>query len=464
MPRPIKLYDTMTRQVREVLPLKDEEFRIYACGPTVYDYPHIGNLRAFIAVDLLHRTLKHFGWKVRLIMNLTDVDDKTIKGSRREGIPLKDYTTKYAEIFFSDLKALNILPATHYPRATDHIPQMVELIKKLLDKGVAYESDDGVYFSVSKFPDYGKLSRVKERQLVVGASGRVSSDEYSKDSVYDFALWKKWKEEDGEVWWETPFGKGRPGWHIECSVMSTHYLDAPLDIHAGGEDLIFPHHENEIAQYEAATGKKFCNHWFHISHLLVNGEKMSKSLGNFYTLKDLVERGFSPRSIRYVLLSTHYRKPLDFTFKKVRQADVSLRKLDEFTARMWRAEREGGEGGSEELVDKFKSEFDDALADDLNISSALGTVFELVNAVSSMKPVPKGVARKSLEFMKYADEVLGVVRFPRELSDEEMKMVQEREKARREKDFETADKIRSELASKGIYLIDTPEGTVWVVE
>ncbi|MEM7819165.1 MAG: cysteine--tRNA ligase, partial [Candidatus Aenigmatarchaeota archaeon] len=290
----LKLFNTLTRKKEVFKPIKKNEVRMYTCGPTVYDFAHIGNFRTYVWQDILKRWLLFKGFKVKHVMNLTDIDDKTIKGAREQGISLREFTEKYIKAFFEDSKTLNLLPADVYPRATEHIREIVELIKILIEKGYAYKGEDGsIYYDISKFKDYGKLSKLKIKELKAGA--RVKSDSYTKEEAYDFALWKAWDPEDGEVFFETEIGKGRPGWHIECSAMSMKYLGETFDIHTGGVDLIFPHHENEIAQSEAATGKKFVNYWLHAEHLIVEGRKMSKSLGNFYTLRDLLAKGYDPR-------------------------------------------------------------------------------------------------------------------------------------------------------------------------
>ena len=322
----IRFYNTLSGQIEEFIPLEPGQVKMYTCGPTVYDYAHIGNFRAYVFEDLLKRFLLAMGFKVTHVMNITDVDDKTIRGAKAKNLSLEEYTKIYTEAFFEDIDTLKILRADYYPRATQHIPDVVKMIKGLMARGYAYEKDGSIYFDVSKFPNYGQLAKIKISELKTGV--RIDADEYSKDSVQDFALWKKRKE--GEPYWETELGPGRPGWHIECSVMSTKYLGETFDIHCGGVDNIFPHHENEIAQSEAYTGKKFVNYWLHCHHLIVEGEKMSKSKGNFYTLRDLTSRGVDPLDLRYLLLATHYRKMLNFTFDGLRQAGAARRRLYDF--------------------------------------------------------------------------------------------------------------------------------------
>ena len=329
----IYFFNTLTRKKEVFKPLDEGKVKIYTCGPTVYDFAHIGNFRAFLFEDLLKRWLIQRGFKVTHVMNLTDIDDKTIKGSQTQKVPLRQFTEFYVKAFFEDIKALNIQPADVYPKATDHIPEMVALIKTLMAKGIAYKGEDGsIYYAISKFPDYGKLSKIKPAELKAGA--RVSQDEYTKEEAQDFAVWKAWTLEDGDVFWETELGKGRPGWHIECTAMSLRYLGETLDIHAGGVDLIFPHHENEIAQSESLTGKLFSRFWLHAEFLMVEGQKMSKSLGNYYTLRDLVAKGHAPEAIRYLLASVPYRKSLNFTMDGLKAAAVAIDRLRNFKLRL----------------------------------------------------------------------------------------------------------------------------------
>ena len=330
---PFQIYNTLTRCVEEFVPLQPPQVRLYTCGPTVYDFAHIGNFRAYVFEDLLRRTLRFRGFQVTQVMNLTDVDDKTIRGAQAAKVALGDYTRRYTDAFFEDLRALAIEPAEHYPAATAHIPEMIALIETLFQKGYAYRSEDGsVYFSIAKFKDYGKLAHLDLTGLKPGA--RIAQDEYQKENAADFALWKAWQSEDGDVAWDSPWGRGRPGWHIECSAMSMKYLGASFDLHTGGVDNIFPHHEDELAQSEAATGRPFVKYWMHCAHLVVDGRKMSKSLGNFFTLRDILRRGYSGREIRYALMAVHYRQALNFTFEVLDAARGALARLDEFAERM----------------------------------------------------------------------------------------------------------------------------------
>ncbi len=461
---PLKLYNTLIRKKEIFKPIKDKIVNIYSCGPTTYDYAHIGNFRAYICSDILKRYLKYKGFKVKHVMNITDVDDKTIKGANQQKISLKDYTKKYEKAFFEDIEALNIDKADVFPKATEHLKEMIDLVKKLLKNGIAYKSEDGsVYYDISKFKDYGKLSHTKIKELKEGA--RVKQDSYEKESANDFALWKAYHEEDGNIFWQTEIGKGRPGWHIECSAMSMKYLGSHFDIHAGGVDLIFPHHENEIAQSEAFTGKKFVNYWFHNEHLLVDGRKMSKSLGNYYTLRDLLTKNYNPKAIRYLLLSTHYRQQLNFTEESVKAAENSIQRLNDFMIKLKEIKSRIDNKNIETLIQKTKKEFEKAMDDDLNISIALSNVFEFVKETNTLmmeNKIGKNDSKKIIKLIDNLDKVLGVLEEKEEkLSQELKKLIDEREKARKEKDYEKADKIRQQLREKGIILEDTKEGVRW---
>ncbi len=461
----IKLFNTLTRQKEEFTPIESGKVGLYTCGPTVYDYAHIGNFRAFVFEDLLKRWLQHRGYSVKHVMNLTDVDDKTIKNSQKAGKPLREYTDFYANAFFEDIKALNIEPATVFPRATDHVPEMVQIIKTLLQKGVAYCADDGsVYFAVCKFPDYGKLSHIKTAELKSGA--RVSQDEYAKEEAQDFALWKAYCAQDGDVFWETELGKGRPGWHIECSAMSMKYLGETFDIHCGGVDNMFPHHENEIAQSEASSGKPFVHVWMHNEHLLVEGKKMAKSLGNFYTLRDLLAKGLDPLAIRYLLLSTHYRQQFNFTFEALDAAKKAIERLATLQRRLQDA---AGKGGSEELQQLMKNVqtcFGDAMDDDLNVSVALASLFDFVRDINNLldaNALTEDEAAKVASLIEDFDKVLGVIPKPTQetLPAEAQDLIKKREDARKAKDWKTADAARAQLKDMGIILEDTAQGVRW---
>jgi cysteinyl-tRNA synthetase len=456
------LYNTMSRSKEELKPITPGTVKIYSCGPTVYNFVHIGNLRAFVCADILRRWLKYRGFKVTQVMNLTDVDDKTIKGSRKEGLTLKAFTEKYAKAFFDDIRRLNIEPVEVYPKATEHIPQMVAIVEKLLKKGTAYKSEDGsIYYSIAKFPDYGKLAHLDLGGLKAGA--RVKQDSYEKQNVSDFALWKAWDPEDGDVFWETPIGKGRPGWHIECSAMSMKYLGETFDIHTGGIDLVFPHHQNEIAQSEGATGKTFVKYWVHNEHLMVEGQKMSKSLGNFYTLRDLLDKGLSPKSIRWVLMSTHYRRSLDFNFKDVEAANNTLSNLQDFLTKLKDADGKGA--NLQPLLDKTQQGFESCMDDDLNISEALAAMFDFVHEVNKLLAegkVCKADGQKAFDLLMKFDTVLGVLAQEKmEISKDIEAKIKAREEARKKKDWKLSDKIRDELRMQGIILEDTEKGVRW---
>ena len=457
----LRFFDTMTRTKEVFKPLEPGKVGLYTCGPTIYNYAHIGNFRAYIFEDLLRRYLEYRGYAVKHIMNLTDVEDKLIRTCRETGEKLTDITAKYAQAFFQDLDALGIRRADAYPAATDHIPEMIQIIKQLRDKGHTYESEGSIYFKLNSFPEYGRLSHMDLEQLRDGASGRVDNDEYESDTARDFALWKQWVEDDGDVYWETELGKGRPGWHIECSAMSMKYLGESFDIHCGGVDNIFPHHENEIAQSQCATGKQFSKYWLHCAHLVVENKKMSKSLGNFYTLRDLAEKGIDLIAVRWVLLATHYRQPNNFSFEAIEAANQSLRRIRDFQIRL--AET-GGEGDSlEKECAACEERFTAALDDDLNISGGLAAVFDFVRAVNSKidaAQVGETGAANAAALLDRLDAVTGLFAMPEESGPPKtiLDLVQARQQARREKDFTRADEIRDNLADEGWLLEDTPDG------
>ncbi len=481
MKKKLFLYNTLTRKKEEFKPeykfLKDK-VGFYSCGPTVYNFAHIGNLRSFVAADLLKRTLEYFGYKVLHVMNITDVDDKTIKGSMEEGVSLKEFTEKYTEFFIEDLKSLSIKLPDIMPKATEHINEMVVMIEKMLDKGYAYKTEDGIYFSIKKFKKYGNLAHLNLKTLKSGASNRVLSDEYDKENPQDFALWKFYTEKDGDVFWNTTIGKGRPGWHIECSAMSTKYLGETFDLHSGGVDLIFPHHTNEIAQSESVCEKcslndNFVNYWFHIEHLLVDGRKMSKSLGNFYTLRDIIGKGFNPLALRLLLISTHYRQHLNFTFKLLEDKEKELLSYTEFYLYLKQLleKKDNNIFGSVNVVEEINSVvsfFDDSLSDDLNVSKALSYVNKLMNLVYKFKGKEFSESFLDEESVKKAYDVFlnfdSIFRFIDynllSLTDEEKKLVEERDLARKNKDYKRADEIRELLKERGVLLKDTKEGTI----
>ncbi len=470
----------MARSIEELNPIKDSLFRIYSCGPTIYNFAHIGNLRYFIFVDVLRKTLKHFGYKVKHVMNLTDVDDKTIRYSRQNRLPLKEYTKQYEKYFFEDLERLNIEPVEYYPRATETIPEIIKFIEKIIENKHAYVTNGNVYFDISTFKDYGKLANLDLSNLKENAQGRLD-DEYDKDDPRDFALWKAYTLEDGDVFWESPWGKGRPGWHIECSVMSSKYLTdmfkdgtinpdkfETIDIHTGAVDLIFPHHTNEIAQTESVTKKPFVKYWIHCEHLFVDGKKMSKSLGNFYTLRDLIEKGYPPRAFRYVCVSSHYKQQLNFTLKTLDAAENTIKRLDNFVFILnvikERSEDKSIRDELKQKIEEFKDTFDNFLADNLDTPKALATVFDFMSYVNKTKDLSSAEAELSLQTLRYFDSVLSIFDFDIKedpLPDEIMALILKREEARKNKNWELADSIREQLKEQGIELADTPLGTVW---
>lgn len=463
---PLKLFNTASRQKETIVPLQDQHIRMYTCGPTVYNFAHIGNFRTYVFEDLLRRTIKFFGFKITQVMNLTDVDDKTIKGAIALGVSLDTYTQPYKDAFFEDLKTLNIEPAEHYPAATEYIADMIHMIEVLLDKGIAYAGGDGsIYFAIQKFPRYGCLSHLHLEDLQAGASERVASDEYEKDNVADFVLWKTYDpERDGQIYWESPFGPGRPGWHLECSAMAMKILGRTIDIHVGGVDNMFPHHENEIAQSEAYSDQSFVKVWMHSEHLLVDHKKMSKSLGNFYTLRDLLKKGYTGTQVRYLLLQTHYKTQLNFTFQGLDSTKSSLQRLNDFIQRLNEIEHLQDGGRVEELCQKTMDHFAGALADDLNISAALGALFDFVrdmNGVCDTGQISKGEAQKALELMKKFDSVLGVLCFENQepsIPLELQEAFENRLKARQDKNWKLADELRDFIQQRGYVIEDTPNG------
>ncbi|MDD2240827.1 MAG: cysteine--tRNA ligase [Kiritimatiellae bacterium] len=456
-----RVYNTLTRRLEEFVPQQPGHARLYTCGPTVYNIAHIGNFRAYVFEDLLRRWLQFKGFRVTQVMNLTDVDDKTIRDSQAAGQPLTEFTAQFKHAFFDDIRALNIEPAEHYPAATDHIPEMIHLIQVLLDKGYAYQSDDGsIYFSIDKWPSYGKLAQLNREGMRPGA--RITADEYDKENVADFALWKAWDEQDGDVAWESPWGRGRPGWHIECSAMSMKYLGPSFDIHTGGVDNIFPHHEDEIAQSEAATGQPFATYWLHCAHLMVDGQKMSKSRGNFYTLRDVLAQGYTGREIRYELLATHYRAPLNFTFASLVAARTALRRIDEFTARLAELAQGAAAADLPGWADTAALHFEAAMDDDLNISAALAALFAAIregNAAMDAKTLtPEGAAAVQDLFRRW-DTALGVLQKPTQvIPDDVQALLDRRQVARAEKDWAQSDALRDEITARGWTVKDTPKG------
>jgi cysteinyl-tRNA synthetase len=465
MPEPtFQLYNTMSRAVAPLAPLHPPKVTLYVCGPTIYDYAHIGNFRTYVAVDLLRRALKHFGYQVDHVMQFTDVDDKTIKGSRAKGTPLKEYTAVFGKAFLEDAKTLNIETPERTPNATDFIPSMVTLIAELIDKKAAYVSDDGsVYFRIASFPKYGCLCHLDLAGMISGA--RVNQDEYEKEGVGDFVLWKKWVEADGDVGWDSPWGKGRPGWHIECSALSMEHLGPQIDIHGGGVDLRFPHHENEIAQSEAATGLPFVRHWFHVEHLLVDGQKMSKSLGNMYTIRDVQQRGFTGRELRYALISgAAYAKNLNFTWQGMEDAKTALARIDEWRKALKGASLDRESPDSEEVAKQLQKQvdlIDEHLANDLNINGVLGQLFQIIrttnSAIASKQITPAAVAA-TLQFWDVLDAVLGLGDATVFIPPEVQKLLDDRSAARKGKDFAKSDEVRKAIEALGWKVKDTAKG------
>ena len=444
----MNVFNSLTRRNEELVPLADNTVRLYTCGPTVYNFAHIGNFRAYVFEDILRRAIQFNGMKIRQVMNLTDVDDKTIRGANAVGVKLADFTKTYKDAFFADLKQLNIQSAEVYPAATDHIPEMIALVQSLMDKGVAYRSEDGsVYFKVREFPGYGRLAHIDFDRQRTGL--RCADDEYDKENVGDFALWKAWEESDGPVGWDSPWGRGRPGWHIECSAMSMKYLGETFDLHTGGIDNLFPHHENEIAQAEAATGKPFVKTWMHCAHLRVNGEKMSKSLGNFFTLRDLLEKGYTGREIRYVLVNAHYRSGLNFAFTALDDARKALEKIDRCVDR-------ATDGVAPEWAQRHLEDFTAAVNDDLNLPRAFAALFALVRDANG-----KG-GDGVLPVFRRMDEVLGFIFFGRAGKEavpaEVQSLLDARAEARRARDWAESDRLRDAIAEKGWLVKDSKEG------
>ena len=478
----LRLYNTLTRSLDEFRPIAEGRVGVYACGPTVYRPPHVGNFRTFLFNDLLHRYLEWKGLAVTFVMNLTDVEDKIITEAASTGVPIADVTAPVTAAFEADLRTLNVRPVDVYPRATEHIPAMVSLVGRLLERGHAYRQGGTVYFDISSFPQYGKLARIEADDIRAGAglatrAGGIDADEYEKADARDFALWKAAKDEDrraGAVW-PTPWGEGRPGWHIECSAMSMQLLGETFDIHTGGEDLVFPHHEDEIAQSEGATGRPFVHYWLHVKHLLVNGEKMSKSKRNDYTIAQLVEMGHQPSAIRYLLLSAQYRKELNFSFDGLDAARHSLQRLLDFERRLDDAvtRADAPLSALPRLAEDMLRAYEAALDDDLNTPNALAALFDFVRDANAElgrgQPLDQSAIQAARAALQRVDDVLGVLALARAEStavDDELGKwvelkIEERRLARDHRDFSAADRIRAELAERGVVLEDTPQGTRW---
>jgi cysteinyl-tRNA synthetase len=459
----LRLYNTMTRRLEDFEPLDNDHVRMYTCGPTVYDFAHIGNLRTFLFEDILRRTLKLFGYRVTQVMNLTDVDDKTIREAAAAGLQIRDYTDRFIEAFFDDLDTLRIERAEHYPRATDYVPQMVELVRRLESTGHAYRSDGSIYYRISSFPGYGKLSGVRPEDNRAGT--RVDTEEYEKEDARDFVLWKGARS--GEPVWETDIGPGRPGWHLECSAMSIALLGETFDIHTGGVDNIFPHHENEIAQSEGATGAPFARFWLHAEHLVVEGEKMAKSKGNFFTLRDLLDKGYDPVVLRYLLISVPYRQKLNFTTDGLHAAEQAVDRIANTLRRLDNTPAADGDGALDKrVIAEFTRDFFSSLGDDLNTARALAalhTLLHQIHAALDEGGISASIRGSIQEALDNADRVLDI--FPEQTTaedaDDVQQLIDERTAARENRDFARADAIRDELAERGIVIEDTPHGTVW---
>ncbi|HEV2843057.1 MAG TPA: cysteine--tRNA ligase [Chthoniobacterales bacterium] len=461
---PLRFFNTYSRALEEFRPLDSAggEVKMYTCGPTVYSHAHIGNLRAYVFEDLLQRHLELREFKVRRVMNITDVDDKTIRGSQEADVALAEFTSPFKQAFFEDLDILRIKRADSFPEATDpdQIAAMIQMIQTLMARDLAYQAEDkSVYFRINKFPAYGQLAHFDLSEL--RSTGRVKSDEYDKEHVGDFALWKAWDEQDGPVRWESPWGAGRPGWHIECSAMATRLLGEQLDIHCGGVDNIFPHHEAEIAQTEGCTGKKFVRYWLHCAHLMVDGQKMSKSLGNFYTLRDVLAKGYSGREVRYALLRVHYRAPLNFTWEGMEESREALRRIDDWMARLEDKSQEENVRPSTSSVEPPFQRFESALDDDLNISGALGVLFDGIrdsNRALDEQTLDSSAAQKWLQWWARIDRVLAITGTRAGIPDDIVALGEARMQARLAKDWRKSDELRDELGARGWEARDTKDG------
>lgn len=462
------LYNTETKKKEAITRGKHEKFYLYTCGPTVYDYAHIGNFRTYLVEDLVRRTLRYLKFPVFQVMNITDVDDKTIQKALEKNITLEEYTYLYTQAFFEDLDTLQIQRAEEYPRATHFIPQMIKMIERLIAQGSAYIRDGNVFFNIRKFPNYGRLSHLPMEDLKVGASNRVDQDEYSKESISDFVLWKAYDESrDGKIFWESPFGRGRPGWHIECSAMAHALLGESIDMHMGGVDNIFPHHENEIAQSESCFKTRFVRYWVHVEHLLVDGKKMSKSLGNFYTLQDLVKMGFFGRQIRYCLINAHYRMQYNFTLDNLKGSRTALRRIDDFQYRIEQIEKTENSSDKKTsiAIQTMKQKFFAAIMDDLNVPMALAALFDGIRELHSLCDqfkVSYSDAQDILSIFKSFDSILGI--FPSqdsfEIPVDIMRAFEKRNQARLVKNYVESDKQRDYILGKGYIIEDTKDGSI----
>jgi cysteinyl-tRNA synthetase len=462
----LRFFNTLTRQVEAFEPLEPGKVRMYICGPTVWNFAHIGNFRTFIFGDILRRYLKYKGYKVTHVFNLTDIDDRIINEAGKKGVTIDEFTAPYIRYFWEDFDALGMERPEVTPRATEHIPEMIGIIQKLIENGKAYESDGSIYYRIASFPEYGKLSKINFSGNIAGGSERVDTDKYDKEDARDFALWKLVAPTE-EPGWDAPFGRGRPGWHIECSAMSMKYLGETFDLHAGGQDLQFPHHENEIAQSEGATGKLFAKYWIHSEFLKIDDVTMSKSKGNFFTFRDLREQGYSPLAIRYLLLSVPTRKQLNFTFEGLQAAEATVERLRDFRQRVKETNLAHGMNPFvEKVISQALADFEAAMDDDFNTAAALAAVHDLVREINSLIAAEmflEGERRAVLDAIAKFDSVLGI--FGQETSDileaEIEALIEERQEARRNRHFARSDEIRDELAKKGIVLEDTPQGVRW---
>ena len=459
----LQLFNTETRQKEVIQPADGKTIRMYTCGPTIYDFAHIGNFRTYVFEDILRRAIQFFGFPVIQAMNITDIDDKTIRGAIAKDIPLKQFTEPFRLAFFEDLEKLSIQPVEHYPNATDFIPEMIQIIEKLMENGSAYRSPNGsIYFSIRKFPSYGRLSRLQLTELKVNASGENEADEYDKENASDFVLWKAYDaERDGKIFWESPFGPGRPGWHIECSAMAMKLLGHSIDIHCGGVDNMFPHHENEIAQSECYSGCRFARYWLHAEHLLVDHKKMSKSLGNFYTLRDLLNKGYTGAEVRYLLLSSHYRTQLNFTFAGLDGARSSLTRISDLVDRL-RAIQQEGPAICAGILQRAEDQFQAAMADDLNTSAALGALFDLIrelNIQADNQQLSSLDAKNALTLLETWNTVLAVLPLEKQEAPPYLvKLLEQRNAARLERNWQQSDLLRDEILSAGYIIEDTPTG------
>ena len=460
----LKVYNTKTHSVQEFIPLSDKQVKMYGCGPTVYNLAHIGNLRAFVFYDLLARVLRYKGYNLTFAMNITDVDDKTIRDSAAAGKSLKDFTRHYTELFFKDWDTLNLKRPDKVIFATDEIDAMIDLVSRLLEKGYAYKTESGdVFFKISKFEKYGQMAGIDPTRLMTNADGRLA-DEYDKEDARDFALWKAWTPRDGDNVWDAPFGRGRPGWHIECSAMSHKHLGQPFDIHVGGIDLVFPHHTNEIAQSECAYGCDFVKYWMHNEHITVNGQKMSKSLGNCFTLTQLLEKGYTAAAIRYEFLKSHYRQRMDFMESNLSGNQTVINRFEDFLKRLSDVKTGSGWGELPNVLKKASDGFEKGLDDDLNLSVALAAVFELMNTVNkNFDALSVSDAEHITSLMRRFDEVLAIMPEIKEdvLEPTLQEILDKRQAARLAKDWATADALKAELIACGIEVKDTPNGPVW---